>query len=109
MLKSATRFFIIHYYNKMEIQHQNSGTKGKVFIASDDRQLAMMEYHRGAENKIIIDHTEVDPSLKGQGVGKKLVDKMVEIAREEQVKIIPVCPFAKATMEKYRSDYEDVL
>jgi len=93
----------------MEIQHQHSGINGKIFIEADGRQVALMEYHRGAGNKIIIDHTEVDSSLKGQGVGKKLVDKMVEIAREEGVKIIPICPFAKATMEKYRSDYEDVL
>ncbi len=93
----------------MEIQHQSSGINGKIFIEADGRQVALMEYHRGAENKIIIDHTEVDPSLKGQGVGKKLVDKMVAIAREEQVKILPVCPFAKATMERNHAEYEDVL
>nr|VUD34093.1 putative acyltransferase domain protein [Raoultella sp. NCTC 9187] len=47
------------------------------------------------EHLSIIEHTDVDESLKGQGVGKKLVAKVVEKMRGEQRKIIPLCPFAK--------------
>ncbi|MFO7672494.1 MAG: GNAT family N-acetyltransferase, partial [Lutibacter sp.] len=44
---------------------------------------------------IIIDHTQVDEKLKGQGAGKKLVIKAIEFAREKHLKIIPICTFAK--------------
>lgn len=57
---------------------------------------------------LTIDHTLVDPSLKGQGVGQKLVNKVVELAREEGKKIIPVCPFAKKVLAG-SEEYADVL
>ena len=60
------------------------------------------------ENKIRIDHTNVSEKLKGQGVGNKLVKRVVDFAREENKKIIPLCPFAKAEFEKNK-EYEDVL
>ncbi|MEM9679724.1 MAG: GNAT family N-acetyltransferase, partial [Bacteroidota bacterium] len=40
--------------------------------------------------KIIIDHTEVDESIKGPGVGSQLVEASVEYARKEGVKILPL-------------------
>ncbi|MFV2647401.1 GNAT family N-acetyltransferase [Escherichia coli] len=48
----------------------------------------------------IIEHTDVDESLKGQGIGKRLVAKVVEKMRREKRKIIPLCPFAKHEFDK---------
>ena len=59
------------------------------------------------EHLSIIEHTDVDPSLKGQGVGKKLVAKVVEKMRGEQRKIIPLCPFAKHEFDNTR-EYDDI-
>ncbi len=57
--------------------------------------MAEISYVPSGERLTIIDHTWVDESLKGQGVGKKLVALVVEKMRAEQRKIIPLCPFAK--------------
>lgn len=46
-------------------------------------------------------------SLKGQGVGKQLVAKVVEKMRQEQRKIIPLCPFAKHEFDNTR-EYDDI-
>ena len=59
-------------------------------------------------NFIIIDHTEVDPSFKGKGVGKQLLSKIVEMATERGIKVLPLCPFANA-MFKRLADIQDVL
>jgi len=56
----------------------------------------------------IADHTEVDPSYKGQRIGNQMVQKLVEEARKEGVKILPLCPFAAAEFKKNPS-YGDVL
>ena len=56
---------------------------------------------------VFIEHTDVDPSLKGQGVGKQLVAKVVEKMRQEQRKIIPLCPFAKHEFDNTR-EYDDI-
>ena len=49
---------------------------------------------------MIIEHTEVDESLKGKGVGVKLLEALVNFVRKENSKVIPPCPFAKATFKK---------
>lgn len=61
-----------------------------------------MTYSRAGEDKIIIDHTTVSEQLRGQGVGRHLVEAAVNYAREQQIKIIPLCPYAKAAFEKTR-------
>lgn len=93
----------------MDFQHTTAGKQDQFYLENDGKKTALIAYHRGADNKIIIDHTEVDASFKGQGVGQKLVQQVVALARKEQVKILPMCPFAKAVMEKNRSEYADVL
>ena len=92
----------------MEIQRQEHGAKGAFFIEEDGEWLAEMTYTKAGETKIIIDHTEVDTSLKGEGIGKDLVKAGVDFARQNNLKIIPLCPFAKAEFEKH-ADYTDVL
>lgn len=91
----------------MEIQHKDDGSKGQFFIEQDRKILAEMKY-KWSGNKIIIDHTVVDSTLEGKGIGKQLVQKSVDFAREKNIKIIPLCPFAKAVFDKV-VDFQDVL
>ncbi|MDY5842630.1 MAG: GNAT family N-acetyltransferase [Peptoniphilaceae bacterium] len=56
----------------------------------------------------IIDHTLVDPGYGGQGIAGKLVARIVEEARAQNKKILPLCPFAKREFEK-KDEYQDVL
>lgn len=92
----------------MDILHKSEGNKGKFFIEKDGKAIAEMTYVWAGETRIIIDHTEVDSSLKGQGVGKKLVAEAVKFAREKGIKIMPLCPFAQAVFEK-ENEFNDVL
>jgi len=57
---------------------------------------------------IIIDHTEVSDALRGKGAGKQLVTAAVEHARKNQLKILPICPFAKSVFNK-TPQFDDVL
>ncbi|WP_307147586.1 GNAT family N-acetyltransferase [Rhizobium tibeticum] len=57
---------------------------------------------------IIIDHTEVPAALRGRKVGERLVRQAVEDARREGITIIPLCPFAKAQIERH-AKWKDVL
>lgn len=53
-----------------------------------------MSYSIPDSDFIIIDHTEVEPEYNGKGIGKKLLYKIVEMAREKNLKILPLCPYA---------------
>ncbi len=91
-----------------EIQHQENGAKGAFHVQKDGQRLAEMSYSRTNESMVIIDHTEVDASLGGQGVGRALLGALVEWARATNTKVIPLCPFAKAQFGKDPS-LRDVL
>lgn len=92
----------------MEILHEDNGKKGRFYIDKGSKNLAEITYVWAGEDKLIIDHTFVDEELKGQSMGYKLVTKVVEMAREKKVGIIPLCPFAKSIMEK-KVELQDVL
>lgn len=92
----------------MEIKHEFDGRKGSFFVEEGAKRIAEMVYVMAGPTKMIIEHTEVDESLKGQGVGVKLLEALVEFVRKEEIKVIPLCPFAKATFRK-RKDLQDVL
>jgi uncharacterized protein len=92
----------------MLIQHKLVGNRGIFFVGSDGAFLAEMVYTKLSSDKMIIEHTEVDESLAGKGIGKLLVATGVEYARNHQLKIIPLCSFAKAVFDKVE-EYSDVL
>ena len=98
----------LHQNNSMNIQHESEGRGGRFFLSEGDRDLAEMTYIWDGDERFIIQHTEVDPSLEGKGVGKALIAAGVEFAKEKHVKILPVCPYAKKVMER-SEEYQEVL
>ena len=90
----------------MEIQHKNDGKKGQWKALEGDVQAGLMTYVWAGEDKFIIEHTIGNPDFKG--VGLKLLEKAVEYARENNKKIIPLCPFAKKMFDR-KDDIRDVL
>lgn len=92
----------------MKIEHNSSEKRGQFEAVDSGKTAGKMIYSRSGDDKIVIEHTEVDPSYQGQGVGKQMVDKSAEYARENNLKIVPECSYAKKVMER-SSDYDDVL
>lgn len=52
------------------------------------------------ENCWNIVHTEVDNSYQGQGIARKLVEKVIENAKENSKKVIAECSYAKKILER---------
>jgi predicted GNAT family acetyltransferase len=74
---------------------------------ANGKRVAEVVFVPTGEHLTIIEHTDVDESLKGLGVGKKLVAKVVERMRRENRKIIPLCPFAKHEFDT-TPEYADI-
>ncbi|AWW32359.1 GNAT family N-acetyltransferase [Echinicola strongylocentroti] len=92
----------------MIVKNDNIG-KGGVFIALEDEEEAgRMTYTSAGDHKLIIDHTEVNPDYKGQGVGKLILMNLVDYARQNNYQVIPLCPFAKSVFSKEQK-IRDVL
>lgn len=92
----------------MEIVLKEQEAKGFAMALENEKRAGAMTYSIAGEKLIIIDHTEVEPEFKGRSIGKKMLYKIVEMAREKNIKIIPLCPFAAAMFKKLE-DTQDVL
>ncbi|HEY9116743.1 MAG TPA: GNAT family N-acetyltransferase [Roseivirga sp.] len=92
---------------KFKIQEKESETKGSFYIENNGKIVAEMTYSKAGSERIIIDHTEVDDSLRGQGAGLQLVEYAVDFVRNRNIKMLPLCPFTKATMLKH-PEWKDV-
>ncbi len=91
-----------------EIIIEENGHKGKS-VATENSQLAgEMNYTWAGPDKLIIDHTEVNPDFAGRGIGKLLLMEIVKMAREKKVKIMPLCPFARSVFDK-SPELNDIL
>lgn len=75
-------------------------------VYDGDKLIGKCEYKIEAD-KLDIYHTEVDAAYGGRGLAGKLVDLVVAYARDENLKIIPSCPYVAKKFDKDQS-YKDV-
>ena len=90
-----------------KVEREDGPSKGRYRLVVDGVE-AEMTYSRVGESRIIIDHTEVPDALRGRKVGMRLVGQAVEDARQDEVVIIPLCPFAKAMIGRH-PEWQGVL
>lgn len=82
------------------IKLDSNNQKGSFSYVVDGKTEAKMTFVFAGNDKLIIDHTEVNPGNNGKGYGKKLAESAVAFALERNMKIIPLCPFAKSVFDK---------
>lgn len=85
------------------IKQEDNGKKGRFIITEEGQFAGEMTYTWAGDTQFIIDHTAVEENYGGKGFGQQMVMKAVEYARQKQVKIIPLCPFAKKVFDRDQS------
>ena len=84
----------------MKITQNNEPTRG-FFEATQDSKLAgKITYTWKGEDTIVLNHTEVIDEFRGQDIGKQLVYEAVNYARENNITIVPLCPFIKSVFDE---------
>ncbi|GAA0488648.1 GNAT family N-acetyltransferase [Alkalibacterium sp. s-m-22] len=78
------------------------------FYKEEDGQLLAEITWVSQGDRVGVDHTFVDPSLRGQGVAEQLVDRVVEEMQKEQKKIYPICPYVVELFKRKPDKYEHV-
>lgn len=92
--------------HEIEIKFENND-RGAFLIEEGGERVAEMAFGRNGSN-LIIYHTEVSDKLKGQGVASQLLEKMVNFAREENLQVVPLCPYVHAQFKRHPERYEDI-
>ena len=82
-----------------KIEREDNGKKDRWVIYENGEEAGEMTFTWAWAKKFIIDHTGVEEKYGGKGYGKQLVMEAVEYARNHEVKILPLCPYAKKVMK----------
>jgi uncharacterized protein len=72
----------------------------------DGRVVGFSEYDLG-DDRIVFLHTEVDPSVKGLGIGSRLAAGELDDVRARGLKVVAKCPFIAAWLRRH-PDYADL-
>jgi uncharacterized protein len=74
---------------------------------SEDILTGTIRYTRDGDVLTLV-HTEVDPAFEGEGLGSALIAGALDDVRARGKRIIPVCPFVRAYLQRH-PEYGDVV
>lgn len=66
----------------------------------DGERFGFLEFTRPDTGVMRIEYVEVDPQLRGTGMGRQLVEKAVAFARENRLRVVPICSYARAVIQR---------
>lgn len=72
-------------------------------------RLGFMDLLQTDSGKLVIKHTEVKPEMEGKGIGRQLLDAVADYSRTNNLKVLPICPFAKNLMDRDPNKYGDLV
>ena len=94
----------------IEITYSESDTKGRYGARPDGATVeAEMTTSKVSDSLIIVDHTFVPDTLRGQGLAGALAMRVIADARSKGQRIVPLCPFLRGYAEKRRKELDDVI
>lgn len=75
---------------------------GNQFYMGEDpaRPLAEITFLDKGNKRLVVDHTYTDNALRGQGIARKLVERVADHAREHDYKLLATCPYAKKVLSE---------
>lgn len=86
------------------IQHNTLQHHFEIHI---DGTVSFMQY-RPINRGIEIRHTEVEKSLEGNGIAGILARHAIQYARNNDLRILPSCPFMRVFMRQ-KPEYHDLI
>jgi predicted GNAT family acetyltransferase len=93
----------------LRVEAEETPTRGQLLLKDRaGNELGHMRFRREDGHVIVIEHTEVDSSLRGRQGGRRFFDAMVEWARKRGLRVKSECPFT-TSMFKRTPDARDIL
>jgi uncharacterized protein len=89
----------------IEVTHEPSRRR---FVARVGEHESQLSYVPTDEGVVDFRSTFVHPSARGKGVGEKIVQKALEWARSEGLRVIPSCWFVDTVVRRH-PEYQPLL
>lgn len=88
------------------IQLNFDGGNKAIHCLVDGRKLGEITWYE-KDGVMKMNHTFVSDELRGQGVAKKLLDQSAKYARNNNMKMDPICSYVVSAFEK-SNEYDDI-
>ena len=89
----------------VEIEHR---ANDREFVADTPSGPAVIAYSRPDDGTMELDHTIVPASEEGRGVGGALVRAALAYARQQRLRVIPTCSFARNWLKRHPEEADVV-
>ncbi len=88
----------------MDFKYEDS----RIYLENEQGEcIAEVTFPKVSENKVNVNHTYVDSSLRGQGVADKLLTALAVDLKKNNKKAVATCSYAVDWFEKH-PEYKDV-
>ena len=77
------------------------------FELHEQGKLVFADY-RLADGVLSLPHVEADPALRGRGAAGRLMEGILDLARQRHWKVRPICSYAAAFIQRH-PEYHDLL
>lgn len=94
--------------DRKQVRHEGDAEQGVFFFERDGKRAAEATYRLSGPEEMIVDHSWVDPELRGGGAARPLIAAAVDWARARKRRITPYCPYVRSVCES-TPEYADVL
>ena len=98
MLKSGIRTQMQH--RNVTIEREELNGTHEFVLRIDGERFGFLEFTRPDTGLMCIEHVEVAVELRGSGLGKQLVQKAVAFAKDAKLRVVPICSYARAVMQR---------
>jgi uncharacterized protein len=81
----------------------------KIYVLNEDnKEIVKATFPLYKKGVVVVDHTYVDPSLRGQGIASELMHEVSKHAKKLGYKVVATCPYAVVWYKKHR-EYDDII
>ena len=86
--------------SKVTIEREELNGANEFVLRVDGERLGFLDYTRPEVGVMRIEYVEVSPQLRGTGLGKQLVEKAVAFAKDNSLRVVPICSYARAVIQR---------
>lgn len=84
--------------------------EGSIYSINENKEvMAEATFVSTKDNEVNINHTYVNPVLRGQGIAGEMLKVVAEYLREKGLKATATCSYANSWLIKNKEAYSDVI
>ena len=87
-------------YRKVSLEREELNGVHEFVLRVDGERLGFLEFTRPEVGVMRIEYVEVSPELRGTGLGRQLVAKAIDFAKDAKLRVVPICGYARAVIAR---------